>query len=203
MKKLFFVMSALAALTLLAPSTGFAKADNQIGIYSEAAAGDGTQNFVVTPNVPFFAFLVLTQPVDNGGTPVTQVEAFECKVTFSNGGSIFKLAETLPPQAINVGDSSNPALGLDYAVGLGVPTNVVGGAVTLVQFQFLALVGTQIDVFVELSTTGNMYYQEAAGKTLVDYYSSSGDVALPVASFNGIVTATDEETWGGVKALYR
>ena len=204
MKKLFYVVSALAALTLLAPNVGFAQsADNQLGIYGDEAGSLDSQNFVVAASTPFTAYMVLTNPVDNYDMAVGEVEAFECRVAFSNGAMVFKLAETLPPQAINVGDSSNPAAGLEYAVGLGVPTPVVGGAVTLVEFTFMVLAVSQIDVFIEESQGGNLYYQEADNKELVDYYPSSSDPAMPVASFNGTVTPVDEETWGGVKALYR
>jgi hypothetical protein len=204
MKKLLYVVSALAALTLLAPSVGFAvQADNQVGIYGDAIASDGSQNFVVPTSTPFTAYMILTQPVDNYGVDVIEVEAFECAVTFSNGAMVFKLAETLPPQAINVGDSSNPAAGLQYAVGLGVPMPVNNGTVTLVQFTFMVLVDTNIDVFIEESVGGNMYFQDTPNKELVDYYPSSSSPAMPVASFNGTAVPVDSESWGGVKAMYR
>lgn len=204
MKKLFFVASALAALSLLAPSIGFAqRADNQFGLYSEAAAGAGTQNIAADTGTPFFAYLVLTVPVDNDMNEVTSIEAFEFMVTFSNGAMVFKLSETLPPGAINVGDATSPALGLDYTVGLATPIQVTGGNVTVVSFQFMVQTADPIEIFIVNSRNGEMQFQEASGKTLVQAYPASSDQNLPAASFNGTVTATESETWGGVKALYR
>jgi len=57
MKKLLFAVSALAALSLLAPSTGFAQATNTLGIYLDEA---GTLNSgPVTPFTATDIYLVL------------------------------------------------------------------------------------------------------------------------------------------------
>jgi len=206
MKKLLFVLSAFAALSLLAQDTDFAlAADNQIGVYSEAAAGPGTQNFTVGASEQFQAYAVLTSPVNALDEAVPDVEAAEFMITFSNGGNVFKLAEILPTGAINVGDSTNPALGLDYTYGSPTPVPVVGGAVTLVEFTFLLLTADENLVYVVESRKGNIQYQQGgAGTTRIQAYPSSGDTAAPVASFNGTgVTPVEAQSWGGLKALYR
>jgi hypothetical protein len=210
MKKLLFVLAALAILSLAAPVTGFAQLDppaaaNQIGLYTVPVDTTdlASSEFTVLASVPFFAYLCVTKPQDNAFNAVELIEAFECRVTFDNPTAYFKLAETLPPQAINVGDTSSLVNGLDYAVGLGTPLPVVNGGAVLVTYQFFSATAASSLVFVGPSPQGNLYYQEALGKTLVDFYPSSSDPTLPIAGFNATPVATESETWGSVKSLYR
>jgi hypothetical protein len=201
MKKLLFVASALAALSLLAPSSGFAQADNQIGVYFDTA---GTvTDFTPEAIVAFDCYVLLTQPRDLVDVQVTEVEAFEFMVTFQNGAGVIKNGETLPPGAINVGNSNSPAAGLGYTVGLAVPVVVVDGIATLVTISLLVLTVEENFIYLNNSSTGNMYYQEGASGTLVDFHPSSGNSADPVAAIAGTVTPVEASTWGGVKSLYR
>lgn len=201
MKKLLFVASALAALSLLTPSFGYAQADNQVGVYFDLGATE--TSFTPVAFVEFNIHLLLTQPVDNDSAPVTEVEAYEVTIEFSNGAALIKSSETLPPNALNLGDANSPAAGLNYIVGLAVPVPVENG------ITWLATIGlTPLNVdenFISLvnSPLGNMYYQEVATKTLVNFYPSSGNSADPVAAISGTVTPVESSTWGGVKSLYR
>ena len=103
MKKLFYVVSALAALTLLAPNVGFAQsADNQLGIYGDEAGSLNSQNFVVAASTPFTAYMVLTNPVDNYDMAVAEVEAFECRVAFSNGAMVAGALDLRPGASVDL-----------------------------------------------------------------------------------------------------
>ena len=212
MKKLFFAVSALAALALLAPSTGFAQHEysNQVGLYltNDGTGGTGT----MTVSAPVDVFLVLTKPTDveNSEAPYTTVNFFDCMLTFEPAGGIFKLADALPPLSLNIGDANNIALGyLEYIVGIGADFPLTGTeSVWLVQFQFMATVATPIHVSLGPATaasiTGEMSYMSEVGELRV-MYSSGGDHASPVFTFNvpeGIV-AVENESFGSVKALYR
>jgi hypothetical protein len=188
MKQRIAVFSVLfcCLLTIHSYAQPACTSPNVIGLFGDDGAILGSQNFVVPSSTPFTAYVVLMNPEDNYGNPVSEIEAFEFTMTFSNPSMLFKLAETLPPQAINVCDSSSPVQGLGYCVGLGYPTPVVNGNVTLIQFTFMVLTPYQNDVFIEESYGGNIYYQEATNRELVDMYPTSGNTVDPVASFNGI-----------------
>ena len=201
MKKLLFVASALAALSLLAPSSGFAQADNQVGVYFDM---EGTvTGFTPIAFEAFDCYVLMFQPVDDDGFPVTEIEAFEFMVTFQNGAGVIKNNETLPPGAINVGNSSSPAAGLEYAVGLASPIEIVDGLVQLVALSLIVLSVEENFIYMNNSPLGNMYYQNAGDGQLVNFYPTSGDSADPVAAIDGTVTPVEASTWGGVKSLYR
>jgi hypothetical protein len=68
MKKLLFAVSALAALSLLAPSTGLAQAQNVLGLYADEAA---TTNNIegATPFSQHNIYMVIENPYNTSGTP--------------------------------------------------------------------------------------------------------------------------------------
>lgn len=213
MKKMFFAVFALAALSLLAPSAGFAEmvhGSSMFGIYTDPAGDFASASHVYA--APFNAYLVLTNPVNHsfdGGTDtrqvVTNVEAFECRVNFppALGATLFHLTTTLPPNSIDVGTAP------DYVVGLAAPIPVVGGAVTLITWNVMVLDAGTHEYYLGLtefpSIDGTMAYQDAddPDAPLVSAFPSSYDFAAPVFSINGGPIAIEGETWGGVKALFR
>ncbi len=222
MKKMFFAVSALAALSLLAPSVGFAAqgtAANQIGIYSDATGDVDSANIDIAPSNVFHAYLVLTNPINNtrdGGTntntPVTMVEGFEVRVIKPAGlnATWFQMGEALPPDGIDAGTAP------DYVVGFGTPFAVVGNATVLIDWTLMMLSGDPHEWYLGLtsfpSLDGTMSYQDADDTTvphdqgnipLVSAYPSSGDYADAVFSVNGTAVAIENESWGNVKALFR
>ena len=93
-------------------------------------------------------------------------------------------------------------------MGLGVPVAVVNEAVVLAEMKFLVFDDNLENlIYIENSGNGNLYFQEAGGGKLVDFYQSSGDVLNPVFAINpgsgSGPTPVQSETWGGVKSLYR
>jgi hypothetical protein len=211
MKKLFFVVSGLAALALLAPSAGFAQTNNQFGIYTDAG-GQSASIFEAVPNAPFGAYLVLTNPVNetyDGGTgttvPVTMVEAFECRIIMPASASFFALTTTLPPESIDIGQKP------DFVVGSATPYPVTDNAVVLITWTMMVTDLATHNFFLEMtsipSLPGTMAFQDAGGDPdgfpLVEAYPASGNSSDAVFSINGGAVAIENESWGNVKSLYR
>ena len=190
MKKLLFAVSALAALALLAPSTGFAQThvySNQVGLY--------------------------TTPDGHGDTGIADIGApvFECTLAFDPvpNNNLFMLAANLPPSSLNVGNRTNINEGfLDFIVGIDVnnPVPVVDDAATLITFQFInnsvegftvSLIPTEVP-----SIPGKLAFQGVSGE-LRELYPSSGDHGTPVFRFGSPVVAVESESFGTVKALFR
>ncbi len=213
MKKLFFAVSALAALALLAPSAGFAQtAFNQMGIYTDVAGTPESANYAATVNVPFFAYLVVTNPYNHsfgaGGAveqPITNIDGFETKLILPADATFFMLSESFAVPGINIGTVP------DYVVGFGTSVPVAGVATVLATFQFMALAPTTFDIFLGVtsipSIAGTLAIVDGDDPTaanLQSVYPSTGDFAVPVFSVNGTnAVAVENESWGNVKSLYR
>ncbi len=212
MKRLLYVTATLAAFSLLMPQVGLAQTFySQLGIYSDQVGTPEAANFVATPNTPFNAYLVLTNPINeayDGGTgttrPITLVDAFECKIIMPETAGFVKLSETYPEQAINL------ATPPDYVVGYAASVPVVGNAVVLCTWQFMVTSGDQADIFLGLvrfpSIPGEMAIVDAEDPqdNLCKVYVSTNNFAVPVFSINGTAAvATVDASWGDVKALFR
>lgn len=215
MKKLLFAVSALAALSLLAPSAGFAQtAYNQLGIYTDQAGIPDSANTVATVNVPFNAYLVLTNPWNHSFGPIggeveqaiTAVDGFEVRLDFPESASWFMLSENFPANEINVGQ------GNDYVVGFATSVPVTDNAVVLVTWQFMVLAASEFNTYMNLTTfpsvAGTLAIVDADDtdqpSNLVSVYPSTNDFDTPVFSVNGTAAvATENESWGGVKALFK
>ena len=209
MKKLLFAVSALAALSLLAPSAGFAQhelsSNNQVGLFltPDGTGGTGSSNI----GVPVSVYLVLINPTDGTETPYANMNAFECMLNFT-GPNLFKLADTLPPTSVNVGDNSDINQGfLEYIVGLGVSMDVTAGSATLISFQFMTV---SVDpTYISLtpanaaSVPGQMVFQSTVGD-LRQMYNAAGTAGAVVFTFNDTgVIPVEDASFGSVKALYR
>ncbi|MEN8005543.1 MAG: hypothetical protein ABFS42_00925 [Candidatus Krumholzibacteriota bacterium] len=210
MKKLLFAVSALAALSLLAPSTGFAQhessANNQLGLFLAADGTGATGSADI--GVPVSVFLVLINPtdVDAGEAPYATLNAFECMLNF-DGPALFKLADTLPPTAVNVGDNSDINQGfLEYIVGLGTSMDVSAASATLISFQFMTT--SPLPTTITLTQTSapsianEMAFQSVTGQLRV-MHNASGTKDGIVFAFNGEPVAIENESFGSVKALFR
>ena len=206
MKKLLFAVSALAALSLLAPSTGFAQHvyPNQIGIYEFSDGTGNTGTFDV--GTPVTVFLVLTKP-EKDGVPINTINAFELTLNFNPAGNLFKLAEVFPGNNVNVGDNSDINQGfLEYIVGFATDHAVTDESITLITFTFMHTAPGVIDVTLsptsKPSIPGEMAYQSIPGDLRVGF-TSAGPAGGPVFVFDGAAVATENESFGSVKALYR
>ena len=216
MKKLLFAVSALAALSLLAPSSGFAQHVyfNQIGLYTtNNALPDPLDPLVPITgtddvSVPTTVFLVLTKPAD-GEVLYTGINAFECQLNFNPIGGIFMLSGALALPGINLGDDQNIASGfVEYIVGFNgsVPVTAEESAV-LVTFTFLNNNAVPVEVTLSEpsapSIPGGMAFKPDSQAVLKQMFPSSGDPDAPVFLFTGSAVAVENESFGAVKALYR
>lgn len=211
MKKLLFAVSALAALSLLAPSTGFAQhessSNNQVGLFINPDGTGATGTMDIAVAVP--VYLVLINPTDElaGEAPYANINAFECMLNFT-GGALFKLADTLPATALNVGDASDINQGyLEYIVGLGTAIDVTAGSVTLVSFQFMATSPALTEISLSMtrapSIPGEMAFQSVSGQ-LRTMYNAAGAADAVNFTFGGMgPVAVENESFGSVKALFR
>lgn len=139
----------------------------------------GDINLVAPPAVvPYSAAVVLLNP------SAPDISGFEFMLTCTNPTSVFRLSETLPPQAINIGDSFNFANGLTYIVGLGTPLPPTNDAMVLVQLQLLDVVPEQRDFFVSPTTPasipGEIIFASGPNFDLFPMEPISRDFALPV-----------------------
>jgi len=200
MKKLLFAVSALAALSLIAPSTGFAQATNTLGIYVDEA---GTLNSGdVTNFVPVDIYMVLHGPMTPGMTAVNNIGGVEFKIT-AVGATV--LTFTYPVNVVDISDAlGNHAAGFGEALPVGangatvvctlnvLPTNATGAAVfTLAPNDLASIPGAM--AYLDWDVTSDNIYA-----CLPPYESFDYDVCV----LNGTV-ATEETTMDGIKALYR
>jgi hypothetical protein len=212
MKKLLFAVSALAALSLLAPSTGFAQHmyDNQLGLYM---TNDGT-GITGSDDIgsPIACFLVLTKPANAAGVPWTGIKGIELQLVFdpAPAGNLFKTGDALNGDGLNIGDVNNLANGyLEYIVGFAAEIPKVDEACLLVSFTFIHTVPGVINVFLGPITSRIPSLEDAMSfvspeSTLDEMYSSSGDRDAPIFTFGGgTVVPVEGASFGTVKALFR
>lgn len=210
---MLFAVSALAALSLIAPSAGFAQgAYNQLGLYLDQAGDPNTAEYTGIGS-QFTAYLVLTNPVneaynDGQGTPPYErpmdlVSGFELQIVFPTGATFFKLSQAYNGQGLNIGTEP------DFIVGYSTPVPVTDGAVWLMSFTMLPLDGNPREIFFGTSSVPSLPGVMAVADGSIEndnlqaVYPSSGDLSLPVFGVNTGVVATEAESWGSVKSLFR
>jgi hypothetical protein len=211
MKKLLFAVCALAAISLLAPSAGFATPDpgvwnNRIGFYTTATA-DAASLPSMAATTPFNVYMVVCNPTGADGLPAA-VDAFECSVSVT-GPSYFRLTETLGGTgALDVDSATN-----GYAVGFAAPIPPTNGFCLLVTWNCMLMAPASS------GSPWNMYMGPASIPSVPGGYMavnvpssdpmlqsclpSSGDFAQAVFSIGETVVPDEDVTFGAVKALFR
>jgi hypothetical protein len=196
MKKLV----VLLMVSLMATSA-FAVIDpdpTMMGLYFDMDAN--TNGYDATTNVPFFAYLMLT----NSEYP--EISGFECNYTVdagAMGGLFFRLAEDLQG-GLNVGTTS--ALEGNYVVGWPAP-RAAGTTLVLVSWQVMLLGEFPVSIYLAPATipsldTGTPVLE--IGGALAPAGYSTGGTEIPVATINDVAPVAEEiESFGGVKALFR
>ena len=210
MKKLFFAVSAQAALSLLAPSTGFAQHtyDNTIGLYTDPAGLDPDNTGTDQIGAPVNVYMVLARPAAEDGTPFPGVTAFDCQLNFNPVGGIFVTGNALNGEGFNIGDVGSIDQGfLEFIVGFAdAVTPEPDGSLLLVTLQFINSNVERVDISMSPasipSIPGTIGFLPV-DPPLVEMFPSSGSMDTPVFSFNATAVAVEEETFGSVKALYR
>jgi hypothetical protein len=204
MKKLI-VLLALTCLT----SSAFAINDtgtNSLGVYFDP---DFNMNCIdYTPAVPFPVYFVMA----NCSEAVVGGYEFAWAMTPDPVGQYFVLATLLPPDALNIGDNFN------LIVGIGVPL-ITEAATVLVEFSMMVLTpGVMADITVGPSTPASIPGETAfvSGESILfpmNYSTFDGEFVTrdPQGWVRpGIGTigcsapiATEKESWGSVKALFK
>ncbi len=204
MKKLFFAIAALAALSLLTPAAGFAQLDltayNQIGLYSDATASAASL-MDVTTGATLQLYIVLSNPYDHEiDMRVGSVRGYELAVV--HPATIVPLSVTWPTQqALNVGTTVN------QIVGFGSPQVVYDNILHLATLSVLYL-GDGAGAPIHFSPTtpasveGYMAYLDE-NYAIITASPSSGSFDDPVFGINVDVVATNAASMDMIKAMYR
>jgi hypothetical protein len=204
MKKLLFAVTALAALSLLAPSTGFAQgAYNQLGVYTDEHMADTT--YPATPYENVSVYVVLSMPYDHGHeADISAIGGVEFRFVV-DGGNMDLATAWANPQVTDVGNSAN-----GHAAGFGNPSVVVDGHVLICTKSVLVtnVTGTYLyltPIADGASIEGAMAFlnSDFLADPLTAMYPSSGATEEPVFGFNTGVTATDDASMDQIKAMYR
>lgn len=180
---------------------------NMLGVYFDLNAD--MPCLTVPASSPFFAYVIITN--------CTAAEVFGLEfgyemVTNPPGQDplLFRLAEILPLGALNVGNSANKMSG-DYIMGLAAPVPGNGANITMVTWQYMLLAPIGLNIYLRSaipeSIPDGLPAMEIGG-LIVPLGLSTGhpNEGLPVATVNGgqcSVVATEEVSFGSVKALFR
>ncbi len=201
MKKLLFAVTALAALSLLAPSTGFA-AYNQLGCYTDddmAAA-----SVTAAANSQNDVYVVLSNPYNHDtDTDILAIGGIEFKFVLG-GASAMLLGNPAwtHDSVIDIGTDDS------HIAGFGTPLLVGDGGFVTVCVQNVMVFDASSAAYLYLapalpaSIPGVMVLLDS-DEGLHSIYPSSGDFANPVFALNGTVTATDHVRMDQIKAMYR
>jgi hypothetical protein len=199
MKKLVVLL-----LVSLMATSAFAQIDpdtDMLGVYFDMGAMDNC--LTVGANIPFFAYVTITNP---SAAEVHGLE-FGYRVTTTAPGSLFRLLNSLPAGAVDLGNNTDLMVG-DYVVGLASP--LPGSPVVpFVTWQFMLLVPQTVEIFLGSSIVpaiddGLPAYE--IGGSILPLGLSTGDPAagIPVATVNGdCPVAIENASFGSVKSLYR
>ena len=132
------------------------------------------------------------------------VAGFNCRIFIPEDGFFVTGTE------INGGDGGHASNPPDYnyvfATPVPVPENKI---VLLVTFTFITFDANPKEIYfgpgINLETETMIIYDAAYdhNDTSQAAYPSSGSYDMPVFGINTLVVATDRETWGSIKALYR
>lgn len=208
MKKLLFAVCALAAISMLAPSAGFAQWENRIGIYSAADANAATTHaYIESPALftPTNIYWVISNPMMNG-TPVTQFDGYELTASWSPSAPTH-LGDVFPSSALDVDGAS-----WGYAVGFATPLTVTNGQTLLCTTSVMLLSAGTLQAFLHPATVPSLADVMAitvpdgmGGATLVACSPSSGDFDDADADFalGAQTVGVEYETFGAVKSLFR
>jgi hypothetical protein len=199
MKKLVVLL-----LVSLMATTAFAQIDpdpDGIGVYFDMAA---TQvSYDATVNVPFFAYVCITNPT---AAEVHGLEfGYQVNVPAGLDGLFFRLLQTVPAGAVDLGNSTNKLMG-DFVVGLASPLPAAA-SVPFVTWQFMLLTPMSVEFYITGSTVPSLPGGEPAyeiGGSIRKLQQSTGGDGFPVATINGPAPVAVEETsFGSVKSLFR
>lgn len=198
---------ALLLVSLMA-TAAFAVVDedpDMMGIYFEPTAD--TNCLTVGASTPFFMYVCVTNPT--AGAIDAYEFGYQVEVPAGMEAMIFRLSTNianLVANGVDVGVSG--PLGGDVIVGLATP--LPGGEVVVVHsFNYMLLAPMTAPVYLTASSSpslpGGLPVIQEAGGDLMTLGLSTGGPEIPVAVLNGTEcpVAVEQDTWGGLKSLYR
>ena len=219
MKNLLFAVTALVALSALAPNSSIAEPThpNEVGLYTTPDGYGATGIYDV--DVPVDVYLVLTRPtnVSGGMEPIGTITDFEIQLRFNPIGGMILTGEDFMGDGVNegynIGEGDHLGEGfLDYLVILLYePVPVINEAVVLVALQFINSNDVPVEVTLYPCINEQVWNQISFVTQELDdpddWYQAmhpiSGSRETPVFIFGGEAVAVENETFGSVKALYR
>jgi hypothetical protein len=202
MKKL--VVLLLATLVATSAAAVVDPDPDMMGIYFDVSADNNC--YTATPNVPFFAYAIVTNTTTAG---IDAYEfSYEMVVPVGSEGLLFRLANNIANGAasgVDVGESG--PLGGDHIVGLATPLPA-SPAIIVHAWQYMLLGAFPVDVYLRAASVpslpGGFPVVQGVGTGLMTVGQSTGGPEIPVATINGdCVVATEDASWGSVKSLYR
>ncbi|MFN2370743.1 MAG: hypothetical protein ABR506_06245 [Candidatus Krumholzibacteriia bacterium] len=219
MKKLLLAMSALAALSLLVPSTGVAQTAegpdgwyNHIGIYTTQDADSANTSYTGAPG-QITAYVVVTNPRNyNLGAPDSGVEqdiavigGWEFRIEIP--ANVFLLSAVLPAASTNFSTPPN------FLCGSNLP--VTNGKATVITMTLGEFDGTPSLLYLTPHPAQGEGVPSVPGHlAITDYnddfrlvaaFPSSGSFDAPVFGLWPTVAPvpTEDASWGELKSLYR
>ena len=205
MKKLLFTLSALAALTLLAPATGSAYDNIMAIIVEDPATADASapldsilEDDGVAAHIVNF-YLVLMNPTD------TALYGYEFSVDMGDGPGVLMTPILYGGSPLNVSSSPN------FIVGLGTPLPTVADGFThIATFPVYYLV-PPLPVIITLNSADPYSLEDypdlpvllISGGLMVPAGTSTA-AGSPTACINcDLIVASEETSWDRMKAMYR
>jgi hypothetical protein len=217
MRRLITILASLTVISLLAPSTGLAQIDPPAD-YGTATLCIFTaedlaiaNNSIFPPVAPFVQhrlYFVLYNPQIVSDFLGAMTFSWRMEPTPSPAPVVIL---TLPAGTINLGNNYNVILGFGNGVNTVWPGEPNHGLVATVDVMFLSALAAPTSVYLgpadPTSIPGYMEYNDFSNPGIVlpaVPYSVSSLYQNPVFVFGGNgPVATESETWGGVKSLFR
>jgi len=200
MKKLLIAVSALAALSLLAPSTGFAEATNILSLYADEA---GTENtLTMSPYSQVDIYLVVTNPYNTiRDSAIEFLGGVEFAVPAPTNAIV--LSWTWPVDVTDVGTGDS------HIVGFGQSLPVVDGSAVVCTLNILYNSASSDPGYFTLAPSDPA--SNPGFMACLDWANEGDIISLtpPFESFDyhvlaiNDVVATERATMDAVKALYR
>lgn len=216
MKKLLLTVSALAALTMLAPTSSFAQADLEcIGLYFT----DGTDADLLGDSCTTGAFLDhITAYIVFLNPSLDSSRGFECGISLSTPSkdTMFNTSITTSSYATanvtNVGVNDAVAGTYNWIVGFGDPVTITGSALTLATLDIFLLDNGQLNFNLRASVPSsdpldlNPVVLKPDFSELVVGMHQAGDspslIINPAGSCD-VILPSEDMSFGGVKSLFR
>ena len=209
MRTITTIFSALTAVSLLVPSIGLAIAppvDDGVAtlciLTGEEAENASNGIEEVVPFVPYRLYFVLYNEQIASDVLGAMTFSWRFEPTPSPAPIVTMY---LPPYSLNIGTLYNVIVGF----GAGVPTVDNHAVVVTIDLLFLSPIALPTFIFLgpaePTSIPGQMEYNdftEPANILPAHPYSDDEQYDNPVFGF-GMPVATEPNTWGGVKSLFR